>query len=194
MSEIADRSDSSVGETPQPKQLRMTVPTSLVRKLPDVAMPSGCELRAYRPGDERSWLKLLELGGFPEWDFQRLQAFLGGAERREGSRVVTKGTTIVAATFASRETQDGKIGSLDFVVTHPRYRRRRLARAVCTAVLRFLEGRNYQTVTLATDDWRLDAIALYLSLGFVPVMEGEDMPSRWAEVMKQLKSGRKWNA
>ena len=193
MSEIADRSGSSVGGTPSPKQLRMTVPASRVRKLPDVAMPSGCELRAYRPGDERSWLRLMDLGGFQGWDFQRLQAFLKGAERREGSRVVAKGTTIVAATFASRATQDRKIGALDYVVTHPRHRHRRLARAVCTAVLRFLEGRNYKTVTLATDDWRLDAITLYLSLGFVPVMEGEDMPSRWTEVMKQLKSGQ-WNA
>ncbi len=190
MSEIADRSGSSVGGSPLPKQLRMTVPASHVRKLPDVAMPSGCELRAYRPGDECSWLRLMDLGGFPGWDFQRLQAFLKGAERREGSRVVARGTTIVAATFASRATRDGKIGAMDYVVTHPRHRRRRLARAVCTAVLRFLERRNYQKVTLATDDWRLDAITLYLSLGFVPVMEGEDMPSRWTEVMKQLKSGR----
>ncbi len=42
-----------------------------------------------------------------------------------------------------------------------------------------------------TDDWRLPAIGLYLSLGFDPVMEREDMPSRWRAIMAELEKPRR---
>jgi hypothetical protein len=43
---------------------------------------------------------------------------------------------------------------------------------------------------LLTDDWRLPAIGLYLSLGFVPRMTHKDMPDRWDAIMQRLKSSR----
>ena len=188
MSEGADQPrDSPAKKALQPMQLRMTAPASRVNELPDVALPDGYTLRAYRVGDERSWVRLLNLAGFITWDLQRIQKYLADAERGEGSRVVAKGGTIVSATFASRARwNDRQVGVLDFVASHPEHRRRGLSRAVCTAVLGFMVAAGYPEVILDTDDWRLPAIELYLSLGFEPVMRREDMPARWDVVMEKL--------
>ena len=34
--------------------------------------------------------------------------------------------------------------------------------------------------------WRLEAIGLYLSLGFEPQMTRDDMPDRWSDIMQKL--------
>ena len=78
-------------------------------------------------------------------------------------------------------------GVLDFVVTHPGHRGRGLGRATCTAVSKFFVDLGCNSVSLLTDDWRLPAIHLYLSLGFKPVMNRTDMPGRWATIYKNLK-------
>ena len=186
--ESADEQRSSPAKKSlQPMQLRMTVPASSVNELSDVPLPDGYALRAYRAGDERSWVGLLNLAGFTTWDLQRIEKYLADAERGEGSRVVAKGGAIVSATFASRARwNDRQVGVLDFVASHPEHRRLGLSRAVCTAVLRFMVGAGYPEVILDTDDWRLPAIGMYLSLGFEPVMRREDMPARWDVVMEKL--------
>ena len=188
---MSDMAGSPMTGALPPMQLRMSVAESHVGELPEVGLPPGFVIHPYRPGDEASWLKLLKLAGFENWDRRRIDEFLGDAERRAGSRIVTKGPTVVAATFASRTMLERRVGVLDYVCSHPRHRGKGLGRAVCTAVLKFLTGRGYQAVTLTTDDWRLPAISLYLSLGFTPVMEREDMPSRWESVMRGLKLGKR---
>jgi mycothiol synthase len=171
----------------QPMQLRMTIAASRVNELPEVVLPDEYTLRAYWAGDEQSWVRLLRLAGFTTWNLQRIDEFLEDPERGDGSRVVAKGGAIVSATFASRaDWNDQQVGVLDFVASHPDHRRLGLSRAVCTAVLDFLVTAGYPEVILDTDDWRLPAIGMYLSLGFEPVMRREDMPARWKAVMEQL--------
>ena len=94
-------------------------------------------------------------------------------------------TRIVASTFASWQEM-GRIGVLDYVACHPDHRGRGLGRAVCLGVLGFFAERGYESVSLTTDDVRLPAIALYLSLGFTPDMTRGDMPGRWEKIMRQL--------
>lgn len=166
----------------------MTAQASQLRLLPDVGVPDGYILRKYKPGDEDSWVDLLQFGGFTKWDHARMDEFLSSEERREGSRVVACGEQIVAATFASRRDVPKSIGVLDFVVSHPDHRGNGLGRAVCTAVSKFLAEQGYDEVNLHTDDWRLEAISLYFSLGFQPDMTSDDMPSRWAAIMKNLET------
>ena len=120
----------------------MSVPASVVRELPDAAVPPGYRLRPYWPGDEAGWIRLLGSTGFANWDRRRIDEWLAGPERREGSRIVTKGLTVVAATFASRATLEQEVGALDAVASDPNHQGRGLGRAVCTAVLKFLAGRD----------------------------------------------------
>ena len=183
-----------------PKQLRMVIDEASVGQLPDVALPDGYVMRSYRSGDESSWAETLQACGFEDWNSTEVRTYLEDTERLEGSRVVDYEGGVVAGTFASRNTDDasdiivpGGIGSpqeegiLDFVVTHPDHRGRGLARATCTEVAKFLVYLGCQSVSLWTDDWRLPAIHVYLSLGFKPVMNRNDMPGRWAAVYDKLK-------
>ena len=57
---------------------------------------------------------------------------------------------------------------------------------VCTEVVRGLIEKGYDNVVLYTDDWRLPAIGLYLSMGFEPRMDREDMPKRWERIRAKL--------
>ena len=183
-----------------PMQLRMSVDAACVVEMPEVKMPTGYVMRAYLPGDVKSWADTLQKGDFGDgWNDMRVLEYLEDTDRREGSRVVEFDGRIVAATFASTRrypadetsNSDNEVaeGILDFVVTHPDHRGKGIGRATCTEVARFLVGRGYKTVVLHTDDWRLPAIHVYLSLGFKPVMNRSDMPKRWAVVYENLKEG-----
>lgn len=171
-----------------PQQLRMVIDAASVRELPDVVVPTEYVLRPYRSGDVASWADTLRRGGFTDWTEQRVLDYLKDVERRVGSSLVEYDGRIVAATFASRvgnqpHNQDvaggepSDVGILDFVVTHPDHRGKRLGKATCTAVARFLVGRGCKTIELGTDDWRLPAIHVYLSMGFRPVMNRATCPN-----------------
>ena len=168
----------------------MATDAERARALPPARVPDGCELRGFKPGDEEGWLALQHLGGFTHWDLEGIEKYLEDPVRRDGSRVVTMGDRLVAATFATpHESLDG-VGYLDYVVSHPDHRGLGLGRAVCAAVMTFFAEQGYESIILLTDDWRLPAIGLYLSLGFDPVMEREDMPSRWQAIMAELEKPR----
>lgn len=167
-----------------PKQLEMVADQESIRNLPEVSLPIGYVVRGYRPGDENSWAETLQACGFENWNDVEVRAYLENDERRAGSRVVEHSDQVVAATFASRKSEEGV---LDFVVTHPDHRGKRLARATCTEVAKFFVEIGCLSVSLFTDDWRLPAIHVYLSLGFKPVMHRTNMPDRWAKVFNNLK-------
>ena len=185
-----------------PQQLRMVIEREAVLQLPDIVVPTNYALRPYRSGDVASWADALRQGGFTDWTEARVLDYLKDAERSEGSSLAEFDGRVVAATFASRfgnqphnpsdvVSEPSNIGVLDFVVTHPEHRGRGLGKATCTAVARFLVSRGCATIELGTDDWRLPAIHVYLSMGFRPVMNRNDMPGRWDAVIEKLKeSGR----
>ena len=163
----------------------MLIVRDRVLELPDPPAV-GYTLRGYQPGDEKAWVALFEHGDFSEWSVERFDSYLQGPERREGSHAVLKGGSIVAASFASVQPDAENMGRLDFVVSHPDHRGNGLGRVVCTAVMKHLAGRGYGSTVLFTDDWRLPAIGLYLSLGFVPRMTCDDMPARWKAIFRKL--------
>jgi mycothiol synthase len=173
-----------------PKQLQMATDAKRAQSLPSPQVPDGYELRGYQPGDEESWLALQHLGGFTHWDLEGIEKYLEDPVRRDGSQVVTTGDRLVAATFATPHKSLDGVGYLDWVVSDPDCRGLGLGRAVCSGVMRFFVEHGYDSIILLTDDWRLPAISLYLSLGFDPVTEREDMPTRWQAIMAELEKPR----
>ena len=150
-------------------------------------LPPGYELRTYRPGDEDSWIDTINTGEFGSlWDRAHFEEYLRGPEGMEGSRLVVRNGQVVAATFASVEEGTPEVGRVDFVVSRPEHRGLGLGRVVCTEVVRGLIEKGYAKVVLYTDDWRLPAIGLYLSMGFDPRMDREDMPERWERIRTKL--------
>ena len=180
------------------KQLCMVVSAAGVLAMPDVGVPEAYVVRDYFPGDEASLAATLRASGFTDWDTDKVLGYVEDTDRRAGSAVVAFEGRIVASTFASRMLAERvspvtgmpgeprREGVLDYVATHPDHQGRGLGRATCTAVSRYLVAQGCELVSLLTDDWRLPAIHLYLSLGFEPVMNREDMPGRWAGVLHEL--------
>lgn len=174
-----------------PKQLSMTISASRAGDMPEYTVPEGFEVRRYHPGDEESWTELLNTGEYgSNWNRDRLDRFLAGPERAAGSVVVARDNRLVAATFASIEVGRDCMGRVDFVTSHPDVRGLGLGRVVCTGVVRYLVDKGYREVILYTDDWRLPAIGLYLSMGFEPQMTRSDMPERWQRVREKLEGSR----
>ena len=194
---------STMGQTTRsqlsPKQLSMVFQAAEVGSLPGIELPRGYELRAFQQGDEESWAKTLNLGGFTNWNAPKVMRYLEDPERRGGSCVVAHTADIVSATFASRASYRGAAlstflpsdpsneGVVDYVVTRPDHQGKGLGRATTVCVTKFLIARGCETVSLSTDEWRLPAIHIYLSLGFKPVMNREDMSIRWEAVLNKLK-------
>lgn len=169
----------------EPQQLSMSMGRDRLAGLCGTRVPDGYLLRGCRASDSDGIAGVLDASGFQGWTVERVADYLAEPERDEGSRVVACGTRIVASTFASWQ-EVGRSGVLDYVACHPDHRGRGLGRAVCLGVLEFFARRGYESVSLTTDDVRLPAIALYLSLGFAPDMTRGDMPGRWERIMRQL--------
>ena len=174
-----------------PKQLTMVISANPADRMPEPVLPPGYEVRGYLPGDEDRWVDLINTGEFgSDWDRARLDEFIRGPERAHGSRLVVSGDRIVAATFASAEPGPCDLGRVDFVVSDPEVRGLGLGRVVCTEVVRYVVDQGYPHVVLYTDDWRLPATGLYLSMGFEPQMTRSDMTGRWRRVLDQLEVPR----
>ena len=173
----------------EPKQLTMVIEAEKVRLVSDKPLPDGFSLRGYKHGDENSWISLLNCGDFDsQWDSERFQEYMTQDERLEGSSVILKDEIIVAATFASVQDSSKQVGRVDFVVSHPDFRGLGLGKVVLIEVLRFLRKKNYKTIMLYTDDWRIPALGMYLSLGFEPEITRHDMPGRWDKIKNTLDS------
>lgn len=169
------------------RQLAMSIAGSAARQCQLPEIPSGYCIRSFEPGDEDSWIDLIAKE-FGRWERERFDAYLAEPERRQGSRVVECEGRIVAATFASRVTEQPLIGRVDYVVSDPAHRGRRLGLIACGAVTHHLGERGYYSISLATDDWRLPAIKVYFDLGFTPIINRIDMPARWEAVRQQLEA------
>jgi len=147
--------------------MRLTVEPELNVQVSKV--PSGYELRGYQSGDELAWANLINQGGFGEkFTAKRVVEYMESSERRAGSSIVVKKGVILAATFATIQEEADNLSSLDYVVSHPDYRGLGFGRIVCEAVVKYFVEIGRNDVILHTDDWRLPALGLYLSMGFVP--------------------------
>ncbi len=150
-------------------QLCMRLTIEPGSNIPISDLPVGYELRGYEPGDESKWADLINLGGFGQkFDADRVIEYMESPERLAGSSIVVKEGEILAATFATIQHESTNLSSLDYVVSHPDYRGLGLGRIVCEAVVNYFVEIGRNDVILHTDDWRLPALGLYLSMGFVP--------------------------
>jgi len=105
---------------------------------------------------------------------------------------VEKSTGKAAATATAQIDENHENCKLHMVSSLEEYRGKGLGRAVCAAVLHQMYNEGVKEVMLQTDEFRIAAITLYLSLGFVPYFIDDTMEGRWDGVMKELgKTGYK---
>jgi mycothiol synthase len=155
-----------------------TMDRPLTQPLPELPLPDGVRLRAFRPGpDDRAWLALnaLAFAHHPEqgrWQDRDLQERIsspwfdpGGflIAERDGRMVGYHWTKV----HHDQNDQDPPVGEVYVVGVDPGEQGRGLGRALTVAGLRHLAGRGLGTAMLYVDESNAAARKVYQSLGFV---------------------------
>ena len=151
--------------------------------VPCTELPDGYAL-ARSPIDAVQWAGLLAAGGdLGPWDEQRLR--IETARLVPGTQVfLMHGEQPVAcAGVYEREPTSWEIG---WIAVHPGHRRCGLGQAITLLALQRARGLPARMILLFTQDHRLDAIRLYLRLGFRPVMRHRTHRRRWRALIKCL--------
>lgn len=154
--------------------------------LPPFFLPHGLSLLNHSEGMEPVWEEIIEKAFGTHFSFDE-SIRNGGGYRPEYVLYIAKNSVPIAtATAVEKEDFPGE-GWFRMIATRPEARGHGAGRLVCLAALHSLAARGYKTAVLSTDDFRLPAIKLYLSLGFEPLCTHESHPGRWAKVMENIK-------
>ena len=157
--------------------------------LPPCTLPEGYTIRTYREGDEHGWIDAcahgLDTGSWTVDDFRKKMLECEGLHPEGLFFVIDPDGRIVGtATGVLKGPPD--LGYVHMVSIHPDYRGLGLAKPLNAAVMKYLVGSGRTRVVLNTDDFRIQAIKVYLWLGFLPALHAEDMEERWLRLMEQL--------
>jgi len=157
--------------------------------LPEVIAPSGYIIRTYRDGDSADWCRVVGSGIGGEYDdagFRRSTAGSSGFDP-EGLFFAEKDGVIVGtacAVWSANYPED--TGYLHMVAVDPMHHGHGLGRALTLAVLHRLRARGFRRAVLQTDDFRVPALRLYLSMGFRPRFTHESHEARWRDIYETL--------
>lgn len=157
--------------------------------LPTLTVRDGYTVRSYREGDAADWCRLISAGiggNYTEEAFRQSTAGDAGFDP-EGLFFAEKdGQLFGTACAVYRDGVPADMGYVHMVAVDPMHQGNGLGRALTVAVLHRLRERGFKRAVLETDDWRLPAIRLYLSLGFKPVFRHESHEPRWREINEKL--------
>lgn len=156
-------------------------------RLPPLKIPDGFSLHCHREGEEQNWEDLIEEAFGGRYSFDRFIRNGGGYRPEYVLYVEKDGRDIATATAVESSRFPGE-GWLRMVGTRPCARGQGAGRLVLTACLHSLLDRGYRSALLSTDDHRIPAVGLYLSLGFEPYFTDPGHPARWEKVMEILKN------
>ena len=97
------------------------------------------------------------------------------------------GIPIATATAWLYDKSPDSTGYVHMVGAMPEWKGRGLGYQVSLAALHEMKREGKKDAVLHTDDFRLAAVKIYLSLGFEPEMNHESHESRWEQVYQKLK-------
>ena len=115
-----------------------------------------------------------------EDDFERLKA------KQIFVESVTSGEIVATATAWRGELDGFTMGRIHWVAVIPSHQRKGLARAMCTKLLTIFKEKGYQQVFLTTENFRIDAINIYLKFGFKKYIRHETEIEIWQEIEEKL--------
>ena len=101
--------------------------------------------------------------------------------------VADSSTGELLGTTSAQIKDDGEHGLVHMVCVHRDHKGKGLSRPVCTAVLEYLYAEGVKEVSLSTDDFRIPAVWLYISLGFLPYLYEDGMYERWLKLYNNFK-------
>lgn len=149
-------------------------------------VPDGYTLRVFRDGDDAAYHELFRLAWPDEGTLPHTRKYA----LPEGFLVVehdaTAGLVASCVAFAPESVGHEADGSLGWLVVDPAHGRRGLGRLLAASVTNRLLCEAYAQPWLGTEDDRLDAIRLYLSLGWQPHLYADGMVERWRAIYERL--------
>jgi mycothiol synthase len=169
--------------------LQMVWPRQRLQQPPTVTVPPGYLLRTYQPGDEPGYYKLMALAGFPEWNDAYLTEWIGRILPEGWFMAMHEATgEIVATAMACYDHTDLHPfgGALGWVAGNPAHAGKGLGAAVSAAATTRLIAAGYRDIHLDTEDERLTALKIYLTLGYQPFLYSPAMKGRWQAVYDKL--------
>ncbi len=155
-----------------------------ITALPELVLPEGMELHTHITGEEKNWEELIESAFGSHFDFDFL--IRNGGYRPEYVQYIRYQDRDIATASAVENPAYPHEGWFRMIGVRSDARGLGAGRLVCLAALHSLRRRGYRTCVLSTDDWRLPAICLYLSLGFGPFCCHASHPERWEKVMEEI--------
>ncbi|MBQ2942093.1 MAG: GNAT family N-acetyltransferase [Clostridia bacterium] len=156
-----------------------------ITNLPPLALPEGFSLHSHIEGQDKNWEDLIEKAFGSHFSFNDFIVNGGGYKPEYVLYIAKDGVDIATATAVEKDIFPGE-GWFRMIGTAPEARGLGAGRLVCLAALHSLAARGYKSVVLSTDDARIPAIKLYLSLGFEPIFTHESHEERWKKVMENI--------
>lgn len=153
--------------------------------LPPFFLPEGLSLLNHTEGMDSVWEDLIEKAFDHHYAFNDCIKN-GGGYRPEYVLYIAKNSVPIATATAVEKEDFPAEGWFRMIATAPEARGHGAGRLVCFAALHCLAARGYKTAVLSTDDFRIPAIKLYLSLGFEPIYTHESHKERWEKVMQTI--------
>ena len=115
-----------------------------------------------------------------EDDFERLKA------KQIFVESIISGEIVATATAWKGELDGFTMGRIHWVAVIPSHQRKGLAKALCTKLLTIFKEKGYEQVFLTTENFRIDAISIYLKFGFKKYIRDESEIEIWQEIEEKL--------
>ncbi len=164
----------------------MVWPLALLDSPPEIRVTAGYTLRQYNTSDKEAHARLMTAAGMGYCSLKYWEQHIlpDGFFLLESDR----DHVVVAACFASHHhsARHPRAGNLGWLAVDPAYRGHGLGRTVAAAVTTRLIRAGYRDIYLDTQDFRLAAIKLYLSMGWQPMLYNDKMLDRWRAIYNKL--------
>lgn len=159
-----------------------------LENLPSVELPEAYHVTSVEPGGEMDYVSVVRASLDPAADgvwFR--ESFQGDPEYDPRNLlIIRKGDAPVAVAAAWQTTwEGGKIGLIHNVGVDADFLGQGLGRAVTILALQRLRERGFKRALLASEDYRIPALSLYLSLGFRPVHFSLLHKWRWRRIRQR---------
>ncbi len=158
---------------------------------PPVALPAGCRLvtAAQVPDFAPAWAELLNLSFEDgDWTPEKLdREFMSRPQfDPQGLFFALVGDAPASVALGWLDEPGETVrGRIHYVGTSPGERGKGLGRAVVAGVTRYMQARGLRQVCLGTQQYRVPAVRLYLSLGFRPWPHSEEDEAVWAVALQR---------
>ena len=170
LKEIVKRIQRSLRNEPTPrKQLSMHRLISPDED-PATALAEGYEYTPYEVSIEKRWVSLINVSGDFQalgiWTKDTLHTTVIQSLAPGGAVLVTQAQQLVAAASLCYSDESQSIGTLMYLLVHHDHRRRGLGQTMLQRIIQLCQNNGMKELRLLTDAFRLEAIKLYLRVGF----------------------------